>query len=252
MGQKNEKVVLENITKIFKSAGGKEQLVLDNINYNIHENEFISIIGPSGCGKTTLLNIIAGLLTPTEGKVLLNGKIVKGPGKELGMIFQQDTVFMWRTTIKNIEFGLEIQGISKQKRRQIAQNYIKLVGLDGFENYYPKELSGGMRKRVLIATVLANKPDILLMDEPFGSLDYPTKVILQKETLRIWERDKITTIFVTHDIEEALFLSTKIIVLVKGKVSDKIEVPFGYPREDHLRVSPELQKIKEKLWKYLM
>lgn len=245
------KIKIEDLHKYFERGRNSVLKVLRGVDMRIHENEFVSIIGPSGCGKTTFLNIVAGLSPPTSGRVLLDGKEVSGPGRERGMVFQQDAIFMWRKVIENVEFGLELRGISKQKRREIALKYLKIVKLEKFSDFYPKELSGGMRKKVALAMVFANDPEVLLMDEPFGSLDYPTKITLQRELLEIWEHNKKTTLFVTHDLEEALFLSTYIIVLRDGRVAEIFNVPFEWPRTDELRVSQEIQESKNKLWKYL-
>lgn len=251
-GESAAKIRIEAVHKSYRTTSGRELNVLKGVDYAIAPRDFVTIIGPSGCGKTTLLNIIAGLLSATSGRVLLDGIPVERPGRELGMIFQQDAIFLWRTVMGNVEFGLEIQGIEKAERRSTAGRYLRLVGLEGFEHYFPKELSGGMRKRVAIATVLANRPEILLMDEPFGSLDYVTKITLQREVLRIWLEEHITTIFVTHDIEEALFLSTKVLVIVAGVIKEVLEVPFGYPRTDALRTSESFQRMKERLWLYMI
>jgi NitT/TauT family transport system ATP-binding protein len=226
--------------------------VFESLTVGIPSGQFVTVIGPSGCGKTTLLNMLAGLTPPTSGEVLINGAPVHGPGRDRGMVFQQDAIFMWRTVRKNVEYGLEIQGLSRDERRRRAEEYLELVGLTRFADYYPKELSGGMKKRVAIATVLANQPEVLLMDEPFGSLDYPSKVALQEEVLRIWERERTTTVFVTHDIEEALYLSDRVLVLVDGTLVEDFEVPFGRPRAGHeLRMSAEMQELKNRLWQYL-
>ncbi len=246
------KIVLDRIEKTYETEQKQKLEVLRDVTYSVEEGDFVTIIGPSGCGKSTLLNIIAGLVRPTGGNVYLDGEVVDRPRKELGMIFQQDAIFLWRTVAGNVQFGLEMQGLPRDERKAIADNYLKLVGLTRFAGYYPKELSGGMRKRVAIATVLANQPEILLMDEPFGSLDYVTKIGLQKEVLRIWQNEKITTIFVTHDIEEALFISTKVLVLLGGMINDVVDVPFDYPRTDSLRTGQDFQVMKEKLWKYMV
>jgi NitT/TauT family transport system ATP-binding protein len=248
---KNIKIRIEKVNKVFKTEKKDLLHVTKNLSLNIYEGEFVAIIGPSGCGKSTLLFMISGLTLPTSGTIYLDDKPISGPSKDRGMVFQQDVVFMWRTVIQNVEFGMELSKINKEIRREKALEAIKLVGLERFVDFYPKELSGGMRKRVAIATVFANDPKVLLMDEPFGSLDYPTKIGLQKVLLNMWEKEKKTTLFVTHDIEEALFLADRIIVLTQGNVNEIYEVPFDRPRTDEMRTSMEFQEIKRKLWKYL-
>jgi NitT/TauT family transport system ATP-binding protein len=248
----NEKIVIEKITKTYVTATGENLPVLRGIDLDIYDKEFISIIGPSGCGKTTLLLIISGLIPKQGGRVLLDGVEVTAPGRDRGVVFQQDAIFLWRKVIENVEYGLEIGGMDRKERRERGRKFLRLVGLEKFEKYYPKELSGGMKKKVALAMVFANDPEVYLMDEPFGSLDYPTKVGLQKELLRIWREEQKTTIFITHDLEEALFLSDRICVLTQGKVEEILEVPFPRPREDNIRTSGEFQSMKAKLWKYLV
>jgi NitT/TauT family transport system ATP-binding protein len=246
------KIVVDQIQKVFSRSRTDVLRVFDSISFTIWDGQFVTIIGPSGCGKTTMLNLIAGLTQPTAGRVLVDSGVVNGPGRDRGVIFQQDAIFLWRTVRKNVEYGLEVQGLPARERRRRATEYLRLVGLEPFADFYPKHLSGGMKKRVAIAAVLANRPQVMLMDEPFGSLDYPTKVTLQEEVLRIWEKDRTTTLFVTHDIEEALYLSDRILVFVKGKLARDFEVPFPRPRGGHeLRTSAEMQVLKDELWQYL-
>jgi NitT/TauT family transport system ATP-binding protein len=245
------KIVVEDVRKEFQRGSRRAHVVFDAVAFSIQDGQFTAIIGPSGCGKTTMLNMIAGLTQPTRGRIIVDGNPVTGPGADRGVVFQQDAIFMWRTVRKNVEFGLEIKGLPKPARRERSDHYIRLVGLAGFEDYYPKELSGGMKKRVAIAAVLANEPDVLLMDEPFGSLDYPTKISLQDELTRIFEIERTTTIFVTHDIEEAVFLADRILVLADGGVAELVDVPFERPRNPDLRLSDEMQELKRALWSYL-
>lgn len=246
----NIKLELENISKEFQTVESKQKLiVLNNINLKIYDGELISFIGPSGCGKTTLLKIIAGLVSPSKGRVLLEGKEVKGPGAERGVVFQDDAIFLWRRVIGNVEYGLEIKKIEKGERRKIALGFLKMVNLEKFANFFPKELSGGMKKRVALATVFANNPEVLLMDEPFGALDYQTKCDLQKSLLEIWEKQKKTTVFITHDIEEAIFLSDRIVVFgIGGKIKSIYEVNLPRPRDDKLRISKEFNEAKNEVW----
>lgn len=244
-------IQLQGVRKVMKTERGAEIVALSGVDLDIAEGEFIAVIGPSGCGKTTLLNQIAGLAEPSQGRILLHGKEIHGPGRDRGVVFQGDAIFYWRTVRRNVEYGLEIQGMPKAERRDHAERYIRLVGLADFAELYPKELSGGMRKRCQIATVLANNPDVLLMDEPFGALDYPTKCQLQEEVLRIHTREPRATVFVTHDIEEALFLADRIVVMERGRIRRIVDVPFGRPRESALRVEPAFSDLKAELWALL-
>ena len=225
---------------------GKDTFVaLDNVNLSIDDNEFVAVVGTSGCGKTTLLNIVSGLSSPTSGQVLVNGEAVNGPGRERGVVFQQDALFMWRTVRRNVEYGLEIQGIPKNERREIALNWLRLVGLQDFADFWPKELSGGMKKRCQVAVVLANEPRVLFMDEPYGALDYSTKCELQHELLRVLSEQPRTVFFVTHDIEEAVFLADRIIVMDKGTISSIHDVPFERPRTREHRFSTEFNELRQ-------
>ena len=248
---RGSKICLDSISKQFGYGAGQVVHALDQINLEFLESQFVCIIGPSGCGKSTLLNIVAGLIQPTAGRILVSGQEVHGPGRDRGMVFQQDACFLWRRVRSNIEYGLEIRGMPRSERRAISDKFLNLVGLTEFADAYPKELSGGMKKRVAIAMVLANEPEVMLMDEPFGSLDYPTKVGLQKALLQIWMTTKRTTLFVTHDLEEALFLADRLIVLDSGSVVDDIAVNFSRPRVDELRTSPEFQSMKNSVWDYI-
>lgn len=193
----------------------------------------------------------AGLIEPSKGEVRLDGQRVQGPGRDRGVVFQQDALFMWRTVIKNVEYGLEIQNVPKRERRERARRWLLTVGLENFADFYPKELSGGMKKRCQIATVLANEPEVLLMDEPFGALDYPTKCQLQEELVRILAEQPKTTLFVTHDIEEALFLADRIIAMQRGAVAEVYRVPFAKPRRTALRFSTDFAEEKSRLWGYV-
>ncbi len=250
-GKRRTKIRLEALRKAYQTEQGETLEVLRQVDGDIYDQEFVSLIGPSGCGKTTLLNLIAGLIPPSGGRILLDEKPVTGPGRDRGVVFQQDAILPWRTVIRNVEYGLELRGEDPANRRKVALRFIQVVGLDKFADFYPKELSGGMKKRVALAAVFANNPEVLLMDEPFGSLDYPTKLALQRELLEIWERQKKTTVFVTHDLEEALFLSDRVFALAHGTIESVVEIPFPRPRTDDLRVSAELQEMKRLLWKYL-
>ncbi|HIQ38899.1 MAG TPA: ABC transporter ATP-binding protein [Methanothermococcus okinawensis] len=223
---------IRNVSKKFVSKK-KEILAVDNITFNVKYNEFLSIVGPSGCGKSTLLRMIAGLEKPTSGEILMEGRRIEGPGAERGLVFQQYTLLPWRNVLDNVAFGLEIRGMPKKERYEIAKRFIKMIGLEGFEEAYPYELSGGMQQRVAIARTLANDPKIVLMDEPFGALDTQTRTILQHELLRIWEKEKKTVIFVTHSVDEAIYLSDRVIVMTArpGRIKDIIPIDLERPRK---------------------
>ena len=228
------KIVCENISKVFIQKGKQRVPVLEDISLEVMNNEFLVILGPGQSGKTTLLRIIAGLEMPTEGRVLLDGKEVTGPGPDRGLVFQSYMLFFWRTVMGNVEIGLKLRGYDRKKRREIAQHYINLVGLQGFEKHYPHQLSGGMKQRVGIARAYANNPEVMLLDEPFGQLDAQTRMFMEKETERIWQSEKKTVIFVTNNIDEAIYLGDRIVTL-KGKLPGRMDaiydVPLSRPRE---------------------
>ncbi len=244
-------IAIRKVSKVMRTQRGAELVALSGVDLEVAEGEFVAIVGPSGCGKTTLLNLVAGLAVPTSGEITLRGQPIQGPGRDRGMVFQADALFFWRTVRANVEFGLEVQGMARQARQQRADAYLALVGLSAFADLFPKELSGGMKKRCQIAAVLANNPDVLLMDEPFGALDYPTKCQLQEELLNILAREAKTTVFVTHDIEEALFLADRIVVMGQGAIRHIAKVPFVRPRHNDLRVDPDFSRRKAELWRLL-
>jgi NitT/TauT family transport system ATP-binding protein len=219
---------------------------LQDINLSIKENEFICFIGPSGCGKTTLLRIIAGLEEPTSGTISLGGVAIKGPGPERGMVFQEYSLFPWRTVLDNIAFGPELRGVPTTERQEKARQYLKMVGLERFETRYPHELSGGMKQRVAIARALVNDPKALLMDEPFGALDAQTRNVMQSELLRIWEEERKTVVFVTHSVDEAIYLADRIVIMSArpGRIKDTIEIDLPRPRN---RTSPEVNQIRDRI-----
>lgn len=223
-------VEIHEVTRRFTRDDGESVLALDNVSLSIGDDEFISFVGPSGCGKTTLLRIIAGLDQATAGDVQVDGNPIVGPGPKVGMVFQEYSLFPWRSVLDNIAFGPQMKGISKKDRYQSARTFIELVGLQQFEKSYPYELSGGMRQRVAIARALANDPDLLLMDEPFGALDAQTRNKMQAELLTIWERSKKTIVFVTHSVDEAVFLSDRIVVMSPRPGRIKTVVPVSIPR----------------------
>ncbi|WP_421078303.1 ABC transporter ATP-binding protein [Methanothermococcus sp. Ax23] len=223
---------IKNVVKKFITEK-KEVLAVDNVNFEVRNNEFLSIVGPSGCGKSTILRMIAGLEKPTSGEILIEGRKIEKPDAERGMVFQQYTLLPWRTVLENVGFGLEIKGVPKAERDEVARKFIKMIGLEGFEDAYPYELSGGMQQRVAIARTLANDPKIVLMDEPFGALDTQTRTILQNELLKIWEKDKKTVVFITHSVEEAVYLSDRVIIMTArpGKVKDIVDISLDRPRK---------------------
>src|SRR5690606_5985564 len=212
-------------------------------------NDFVTILGPSGCGKSTLLRIIAGLDRPTTGAVSLEGTDIRGPGADRGMVFQSYTLFPWLTIRENVAFGLRERGVPAKEMWEIVDSYIEKVGLRGFENHWPKQLSGGMQQRTAIARALANDPEILLLDEPFGALDNQTRSLMQELLLGIWERERKTVLFVTHDIEEAIFLASRVIVMSArpGRIKADLAVDLPRPRDYKMKTSPEFSALKARL-----
>jgi NitT/TauT family transport system ATP-binding protein len=234
---------IKNLTKSFPKDGG-EMLAIEDLSLEVKDGELICLLGPSGCGKTTILKIVAGLQPATSGSLLLNGAEITGPGSDRGMVFQEFGLFPWRTVKKNIEFGLEVQGKNEEEKESISRQYIELVGLTGFENSHPNQLSGGMKQRVGIARALASNPAILLMDEPFGALDAQTRNQMQKELLRIWQETKKTVLFVTHSVDEAVFLADRIVVLSArpGRIKHIYEITLPRPRD---RASQEFINLRK-------
>lgn len=226
-------LVIRDLSKIYYDIyTGTNVAAAEDISLEIGNGEFAAILGPSGCGKTTLLNMVAGFIPPTRGEILLNGRRIQGPGPDRGVVFQSFALFPWKTVLDNVGFGLKMRGVSKEERDRVAREYIALVGVEGFENRYPHELSGGMQQRVGVARVLANKPDLMLMDEPFASVDAQTRMTLQEELTRIWEARQPTILFVTHDVEEAVFLANRVVVLTPrpGRVRETVLVDLPRPR----------------------
>jgi NitT/TauT family transport system ATP-binding protein len=242
------------IRGVEKSFGRGALPVLVDFNLQLREGEFVSLIGPSGCGKTTLLRIVAGLLPATAGEVLVDGRPSRGPSVEKAVVFQHFNLFPWRTAIANAAYGLEIQGVPKKQRLERASDYLRLMGLDGFENHYPSEISGGMRQRVGIARALAIEPKVLLMDEPFGALDALTREYLQGELQKICDARKLTVLFVTHSIDEAIYLSDRIIVMGTRPGRTVAEFPVGLRRprwEYNIRAEPEFAQLRGEIWSLL-
>jgi NitT/TauT family transport system ATP-binding protein len=227
--------------------------VLRQFDLDIRDGEFLSILGPSGCGKSTFLSILAGLTQRTGGDIAIGGKPLAGINPDQGVVFQGYALFPWRTVLENIAFGLEIRGVPRAERRRIAGEYLELVGLAGFGHRYPHELSGGMKQRVAIARSLAYRPDVLLMDEPFAALDAQTREILQGELLRIWEQYRKTIVFITHSLDEAIFLSDRIVVMTRrpGTVKQILDVPLPRPRAPELRHADAFIKLRQQAWDIL-
>ena len=224
-------------------------LALQATDLDVAENDFITILGPSGCGKSTLLRIVAGLDAPTAGEVLLDGKAIRGPGADRGMVFQSYTLFPWLTVRENVCFGLVERGVGRAQQREVADAFIAKVGLRGFDDHYPKQLSGGMQQRVAIARALANGPRMLLMDEPFGALDHQTRELMQELLLGIWEAERKTVLFVTHDIDEAVFMGGRVVVMSArpGRIKLDRAVPLAHPRHYSVKTSPDFTALKAEL-----
>ena len=243
------KLKIDNVVKEYNGNKGKT-IALNGVSLDIKENEFICVVGPSGCGKSTLLNIIAGLLEPTSGAVYLDGEKIEGTGVERGVVFQGYALFPWRTVLKNVMFGLEMKRVPKAQAEEIAKKYIKAVGLEGFEHAYPKELSGGMRQRVAIARAYAADPEVLLLDEPFGALDAQTRVQLQSELLNTWEHEKKTCFFITHDVDEAIILAQRVIIMSArpGRIKKIVDIDIPYPRTQATKTDPRFLELKTEIW----
>ena len=242
-------VKIDHVEKIYQSRSG-EVVALNGVDMEIRENEFVCVVGPSGCGKSTLLNIIAGLERPTSGRVCVKGKEVVNPGSERGVIFQQYALFPWLTVKKTVKFGLKLRGVKEPELSAIADKYIRLVGLEEFGDSYPKELSGGMKQRVAIARAYAVNPEILLMDEPFGALDAQTRTQLQTELLETWEKEKKTCFFTTHDVEEAIILAQRVVIMSArpGRVKEIVPVNIPYPRTQETKMTKEFLDLKVHVW----
>ncbi|WP_211902253.1 ABC transporter ATP-binding protein [Saccharopolyspora erythraea] len=243
------KIAVTGVTKTF-TLGRDRFVALDDVSLDIADNEFVTVVGPSGCGKSTLMNILAGLEEPTAGSALVDGVPVDGPGPDRGVIFQQYALFPWLSVRRNVEFGLKIAGVPKRERRERADYFIDVVGLTDFADVLPKALSGGMRQRCAIARAYAVDPEILLMDEPFGALDALTRVKLQEQLLRAWGRERRTVLFITHDVDEAVFLANRVVVMASrpGRIFDVVEVDLPYPRTEEVRLSPEFTALRNRVW----
>ena len=247
------KIRFENVSKVFR-ARGATVTALDDITLEVHAGEFLVIVGPSGCGKSTLLDLLGGLATATSGRILVDGVPVTGPGLDRGVVFQQSALLPWRTAQGNVEFGLEAKGVPRRQRPARAREYLDLVGLSGFHDRYPHELSGGMKQRVAIARSLAFDPDVLLMDEPFAALDAQTRDGLQDELLRIWEKTGKTIVFITHGIEEAVYLGQRVAVMTSrpGRIKQIVDVPItARSATEDLRSDPEFTRYRHEIWSLL-
>ena len=242
-----------NVNLTFRPANRAPVRALANFDIDVEEGEFLSMVGPSGCGKSTFLNILLGLIKPESGELLLHGRKISGPGTDRAMVFQEFGLLPWRTVQHNIELGLELKRVPGAKRRGIAERLVALVGLSGFEAHYPHELSGGMKQRVGLARALATDPDVLLMDEPFAALDAQTRDLMQVELLRIWREAKKTVLFVTHQIDEAIYLSDRVVVMSKrpGRSKRIFAIKLPRPREYEMRVTPQFNDLKLEIWNTL-
>lgn len=237
------------VSKTFTHQSGVVK-ALDEVSLGIADNEFVSLVGPSGCGKSTLLNIAAGLDTPTSGKAFVSGRLVSGPSPERGVIFQQYALFPWLTVRKNVEFGLQIKRVPAKERREISDRYLEAVGLTDFADMLPKTLSGGMKQRCAVARAYAVQPEVLLMDEPFGALDALTRVQLQDQLLATWSQEKRTVLFITHDMDEAVYLSDRVVVMGArpGRIIKTVVVDLPRPRTEELRLSARFAEIRAEIW----
>jgi NitT/TauT family transport system ATP-binding protein len=230
-GYQVKSLTIRNLSKTYFDAyAGSHVNAVQDVSLEVPEGEFVSLVGPSGCGKSTILNMIAGFIPSSSGEILLDGRIVKGPGPDRGVVFQSFALFPWKTVLDNVAFGLKMRGMRKEERDRKAREYLELVGLSHAADRYPNELSGGMQQRVGVARALANDPDVLLMDEPFASVDAQTRMTLQEELTRIWQERRPTIIFITHDVSEAVFLANRVVVLSNGRLLDQLDIPLPRPR----------------------
>ena len=242
-------IVVDRVCHTYRPARGRPVLALDNVSLEVRDREFVSLLGPSGCGKSTLLYLIGWFLPVEAGSISVEDRVVSGPGPDRGIVFQHFALFPWKTVIQNVLYGLEKQGMPRDERVQRAREYLELVGLGGFADSYPSQLSGGMKQRAAIARTLAIDPNILLMDEPFGALDAQTRSLMQVELLRIWQRTRKTVIFVTHDVQEAVFLSERIAVMSArpGHIKEVVEARFDREDPGLMRSTPFVEMV-DRVW----
>lgn len=243
------KVKIDQVKRIF-NVRGNEVVALNGVNLDIMENEFVCVVGPSGCGKSTLLNMIAGLDKPSSGAIYMDGKEIDGPSPERGVVFQQYALFPWLTVEKNVAFGLKLRGLDKKTIEEETKKYLEMVELSAFAKSYPKELSGGMKQRVAIARAYAVNPQVLLMDEPFGALDAQTRTQLQTELLKTWEKEQKTCFFITHDVEEAIILAQKVVIMSArpGRIKEIVEINIPHPRTQETKMTKEFLDLKNYIW----
>ncbi|MGY3622589.1 ABC transporter ATP-binding protein [Bradyrhizobium sp. USDA 10063] len=238
-------IEIDQVSQVFQTAARQDHLALSDISLTIEDGAFVSILGPSGCGKSTLLYIVGGFVQPTRGAARMKGRAISGPGPDRGPVFQEFALFPWKSVLGNVMYGPRQQGMKRADAEALSQALIEMVGLKGFENFYPKELSGGMKQRVALARTLAYHPEVLLMDEPFGALDAHTRTRLQNDLLNIWERDRKTVLFVTHSVEEAVFLSDRVVMMTRspGRIREIIDIDLPRPRRrTELLLDPRYQK----------
>lgn len=249
LAEEKIKVKVKNVTRVFETSRSKV-VALNGVNLSMKENEFICVVGPSGCGKSTLLNILAGLDKQTSGEVMVDGKKIHGPSSDRGIIFQQYALFPWLTVQKNVEFGLRNKKLPNDEIEATADKYIKMVGLDDFRESYPKELSGGMKQRVAIARAYAMNPQLLLMDEPFGALDAQTRAQLQADLLKTWEEENKTCFFITHDVEEAVLLAQRVVIMSArpGRIKRIVDIDIPHPRTQETRLTKRFNELKNEIW----
>lgn len=244
-------IEVKDVNHVFMSPLGMTVMATQNVSFSVRKGEFVALVGPSGCGKTTLLNMMAGLVSPSSGSVRLNGEDCRVPRRSVGYMFARDGLMPWRTARRNVEFGLELRGVSRKERHELAHELLHKVGLGGFDNAYPKELSQGMRQRLAMARTLAIDPDVILLDEPFAALDADTRVTLQTEFSRIWDALGKTVLLVTHDLHEAVALSDRVIVMSGRPGTIKADIPIDFERPRNiaeLRFTPEFHKLTEDVW----
>lgn len=245
-----KRISVKNLSKVYNKGTEQAITAIEDVNFSVDGGEFFTVVGPSGCGKTTLIKIIAGLVSQTEGSVEFGGKPIREPQPEIGLVFQESSLYPWRTVIRNIEFGLELRGVEESERRARAKEMIDLVGLSGFKNAYPDELSGGMQQRVALARTLVADPDVLLMDEPFGALDEQTRFVMGEELLRIWSTTDKTVIFITHSLQEAVLLSDRVGVMTNrpGHIDHIIDIDLERPRSTDSIGSEPFQNKQAEIW----